>query len=200
MSHLPASQHMAEPGMEDTVDGCHPMAESKSGHGLKGQRRGGADQCSLKLVRDPAEMCFPHLCLRQEPGREPDPPKQAQGDAKTRPGLAGACSGLKVQVTQSSVQSPRGRVRAGTHQADIPGHHTRQPHQARAIMFWRSLSSSHQSISSLLHFPFCSLVKCLLGKPYSIPTEQEKGPVPPRVDETLGKERGQHNLGGGTAL
>ena len=94
--------------MEDTVDGCHPMAESKSGHGLKGQRRGGGDRCGLKPVRDPAEMCFPHLCLRQEPGRGPDPPKQAQGDAETRPGLAGAYSGLKVQVTGSSVQSPRG--------------------------------------------------------------------------------------------
>ena len=84
-----------------------------------------------------------------------------------------------------------------SHRAATPGHYTGQPHQARAIMFWRSLSSSHPSISSLLHFPFSSLVKCPLGKPYSIPTEQEKGLVPPRVAKTLGKERGRCGLGEG---
>ena len=139
MSHLPASQHTAEPGMEDTVDGCHPMAESKSGHRLKGQRRGGADRCSLRPVRDPAEKCFPRLCLCQEPGRGPSPPKQAQGDAETPTrfgwnllGTKSPGDSVKRPVSLGLSQgghSPGSHTRA-SHQAAIPGHHTGPSHRA----------------------------------------------------------------------
>ena len=125
--------------MEDTVDGCHPMAESKSGHRLKGQRRGGADRCSLRPVRDPAEKCFPRLCLCQEPGRGPSPPKQAQGDAETPTrfgwnllGTKSPGDSVKRPVSLGLSQgghSPGSHTRA-SHQAAIPGHHTGPSHQA----------------------------------------------------------------------
>lgn len=108
MSHLPVSQRVAEPGMEETVKGCHPVAESKSGQGLKGQKRGGMGQCGLMQVRDPVKKCFPHLCLHQEPGRGPAPAHQVQGDAENPTRLGWNLLWTKVQATWSSVQSPRG--------------------------------------------------------------------------------------------
>ena len=200
MSHLPASQHMAEPGMEDTVDGCHPMAESKSGHRLKGQRRGGADRCSLKPVRDPAEKCFPRLCLRQEPGRGPSPPKQAQGDAKTPTRF-----GWILLGTKSPGDSVKRPVSLGLSQGGhSPGSHSRASHQAATPGQGRHVLEESElfppvhllTVAFSVFFPS----KMPPGKPYSIPTEQEKGLVPPRVAEMLGKERGWRGLGGGTAL
>ena len=131
--------------MEDTVDGCHPMAESKSGHGLKGQRRGGADRCSLKLVRDPAEKCFPRLCLRQEPGRGPSPPKQAQGDAETPTRFSWSLLGIKspsdsVKRPVSSGLSQGGHSLGShtrpSHWAATAGHHTGPSH-------WAATPGSH---------------------------------------------------------
>ena len=136
MSHLPASQHMAEPGMEDTVDGCHPMAESKSGHGLKGQRRGGGDGCSLKPVRDPAEMCFPHLCLRQEPGRGPDPPKQAQGDAEDSTRFGWSLLGTKSPSdwVKRPVSSGLSQGRHSPCRYTRPSHQAATPGQGRHVL------------------------------------------------------------------
>ena len=44
MSHLPASQPLAEPGTQETVSGCLPMRGSESGQGLAGQRKAGMGQ------------------------------------------------------------------------------------------------------------------------------------------------------------
>lgn len=51
---------------------------ASQGHGLKGQEEEARIQVQPEAGEDPAEKCFPCLCLRQEPGRGPSPPKQAQ--------------------------------------------------------------------------------------------------------------------------
>lgn len=89
-SHLPVSQHRAEPGMEETVHGCLPMTESKSGQGPEGKRKAGMGQCWPEPVRDPIKKGLPYLCMWQEVRRRAQPWLREFGKTlRTLPGLAG---------------------------------------------------------------------------------------------------------------
>ena len=65
------------------------------------------------------------------------------------------------------------------------------------FMFWRSLSSSHPSISSLLHFLFSSLVKCPLGSLTLSPLNKRRDSSLPGWLRCWGKSVGGVALGEG---
>lgn len=87
--------------MEDTVNGCHPMTESKSGQGLKraqkGKEKGHGFGAGLKPVKNPMEKCLPRLCLQQEPREGSSLAQQVWGNTGNPTGNAEICSRLKSE-------------------------------------------------------------------------------------------------------
>lgn len=106
-SHLPDSQHVAEPGMEETVHGCLPVIGSRAGQDWKGQSKAGLGPCWPEASEGPhQDVPSSPVCAAGRKKGGPAWMQEVWEDTEHLTGLGWNLLQAAVGVAGSSVQCP----------------------------------------------------------------------------------------------